>query len=157
MLRSPLRAVLGSLLLMLVGLAFAADQQVQKDITGAPIAPITLTNPKNLPWPTNIAQKVYFEACAATALELNPGHPPTLAPPVSVELGADQNSVDFNEGRVPQTRIKLKKWDEELFALAVVIAARDSSIDQHKAQVLAHQVTVIVESMKTVQQEKEDK
>lgn len=136
----------------------ALSAQLEHSVAGEPVAPITVHNPKNLPWPGNVAQKVYFEACAATALQLNPSHPADLHPAIVVELGADQDSADFiDQGKEPQATIYLKKWDEPMFALGVVIVARDASIDNHTAQVLAHRAVVMVESQKTVQQEKEQK
>lgn len=136
-----------------------ASAQLDKSLNGEPVAPITLHNPKNLPWPSNVAQKIYFEACAATALELNPTHPKVLSPVITVELGADVNTVETDNvaGKPLQSTIRLKKWDEALFAYAVVSAARDTSIDQRAAEVIAHRVVVMVESAKTVQQERDEK
>lgn len=135
-----------------------ASAQLERSLNGEPVAPITLHNPKNLPWPGNVAQKIYFEACAATALELNPNHPKVITPAITVELGADENNEETrNVGGKHDSTIRLKKWDESLFAYAVVTVARDNAIDQRAAEVIAHRVVVMVESQKTVQEEKSAK
>jgi hypothetical protein len=67
-------------------------------------------------WPAAEAQKIYLSACAVVQREF--GANPSVAPSVTVVLGADKNEVEFG-----QQEIRLKKWDRNAFAQGVVMVA----------------------------------
>jgi hypothetical protein len=67
-------------------------------------------------WPAAEAQKTYRSACAVVQREL--GATPSVAPSVTLVLGADKNEVEFG-----QQEVRLKKCDRNAFAQGVVMVA----------------------------------
>jgi hypothetical protein len=67
-------------------------------------------------WPAAEAQKIYRSACAVVQREFSAN--PSVAPSVTLVLGADKNEVEFG-----QQEIRLKKWDRNAFAQGVVMVA----------------------------------
>jgi hypothetical protein len=66
------------------------------------------------------AAKIYYYASAQVARTVNPDRPPKLLPRISLLLGAQDDGMSWN---VADCQIRLKKWDEKLFAQGVAFAA----------------------------------
>ena len=69
-------------------------------------------------WPAEEAQKIYRSACSVVQREFGATH--SVAPPVTLVLGADRNEVGLD-----QREIRLTKWNRNAFAQGVVMLAFD--------------------------------
>jgi hypothetical protein len=77
-------------------------------------------------WPAE-AQEIYRSACAVAQREF--GANPSVAPSVTLVLGADKNEVAFG-----QQEIRLKKWDSSAFAQGVaMVVFGDLMLDRRVA------------------------
>jgi hypothetical protein len=85
-------------------------------------------------WPAAEAQKTYRSACAVVQREFSAN--PSVAPPVTLVLGADKNDVEFG-----QQEIRLKKWDRNAFAQGVVRVAFGDLMHDRSAAMARRAVT----------------
>ncbi len=117
----------------------------QAPLPSPKIAPITVTKDHDIYYPLAHAERLYWEACAAVALELNPGHPADLSPEIELELGAKDDFIDEHSGKDGYSaHVSLKEWNDEKFAYGVAVAARDTAISGEGLARIAHRVAVIV-------------
>lgn len=78
-------------------------------------------------WPAAEAQKIYRSACSVVQREFGATH--TVAPPLTLVLGAERNEVAFD-----QREIRLTKWEPNRFAQGVVMLAfEDVMLDRRMA------------------------
>jgi hypothetical protein len=78
-------------------------------------------------WPAAEALKIYRSACSVVQRELGATH--SVAPLLTLVLGADRNEVGFG-----QREIRLTKWDRNAFAQGVVMLAfEDVMLDRRMA------------------------
>jgi len=67
-------------------------------------------------WPAAEANKIYLSACSVVQREFGATH--SVAPTITLVLGANSNVVRFEE-----REIRLTKWDRNAFAQGVVMLA----------------------------------
>ena len=82
--------------------------------------PFEVSNPKNKKWSPTEANRIYASACDLLARTVRPENPPLLHPKLLLVLGADQDEY-LRDGGVNEVR--LKSWNPEMFAEAVVLGA----------------------------------
>lgn len=129
---------------LLVSLATFAQVAPLHKPDEPPMAPITLVKDKDTPYPIDRAEKIYFEACAAVALALNPSHPADIRPPIQLELGAKDEFADVDARHKPAAHIAMKEWNDEKFAFGVATVARDAALSNEDLIKITRHVTAIV-------------
>lgn len=78
-------------------------------------------------WPAAEANKIYLSACSVVQREFGATH--SVAPTITLVLGADSNVVRFDA-----REIRLTKWDRNAFAQGVVMLAfEDVMLDRRVA------------------------
>ncbi len=82
--------------------------------------PFEVSNSKNIKWSPPEAGRIYASACDLLARTVRPENPPQLHPKLLLVLGADQDEY-LRDGGVNE--IRLKSWNPEMFAEAVVLGA----------------------------------
>jgi hypothetical protein len=84
-------------------------------------------------WSAAEAQKIYFSACSVVQRKFGSNRP--VAPRVTLVLGANKNSVEF-QGQ----EIRLTKWDRYAFAQGIVWLAFVDLIPSQQRLAIAKQV-----------------
>jgi len=82
--------------------------------------PFEVSNPKNKKWSPTEAGRIYASACNLLARTVRPENPPQLHPRLVLVLGADADEY-VRDG--PVNQVRLKSWNPEKFAEAVVLGA----------------------------------
>jgi len=82
--------------------------------------PFEVSNPKNKKWFPEEAGRIYASACDLLARTVRPENPPQLHPKLLLVLGADQDEYVRGGG---VNEVRLRSWDPEKFAEAVVLGA----------------------------------
>jgi hypothetical protein len=111
------QAALAACMFLLMGTA--SNGAAQSGVAQA-ATPFGVSNPKNKKWPVDEATRIYFSACERVSRTIRPMDPPHLHPSFVLVLGA-QNNETLRDGKISEVR--LKSWDPEAFAQAVVILA----------------------------------
>lgn len=98
--------------------------------------PFEVSNPKNKKWSPEEAGRIYASACDLLARTVRPENPPQLHPKLLLVLGADHDEY-VRGGGVNEVRLKL--WDPEKFAEAVVLGAVREVLRTDDLKRVAHQ------------------
>jgi len=119
----------GALLLLVVAVS-TGMAQAQDTL------PFQVSNPKNKQWSSSDAARIYLSACDLLARTIRPENPPPLHPRFLLVLGAEHDEY-LRDGAVHQVR--LKSWDPEKFAEAVVLVAVRDVLRTEDLMKVAHQ------------------
>jgi hypothetical protein len=106
---------------------------------------LTVRSNRKQKWPAAEAQKIYLSACSVVQREFGATH--SVAPTITLVLGADSNEVGFDK-----REIRLAKWDRNAFAQGVVMLAfedvmRDRRVAMAKRALIWVDTTVDVERL----------
>jgi len=82
--------------------------------------PFEVSNPKNKKWSAAEASRIYAFACDLLTRTVRPEKPPQLHPKLLLVLGAGQDEFVRDQGT---NEVRLKTWNPEMFAEAVVLGA----------------------------------
>ena len=96
-------------------------------------------------WPAAEAQRIYFSACSVVQRKFGSNRP--VAPRVTLVLGANKNSVEF-QGQ----EIRLTKWDRYAFAQGVVWLAFVDLMPSQQRLAIAKQVVNCADATVDVEQ-----
>jgi len=108
-----LSSISGTVLIIVIAIS-ACGAQAQNPL------PFEVSNSKNIKWSAAEAGRIYTSACDLLARTVRPENPPQLHPKVLLVLGADRDEY-LRDGGVNE--IRLKSWNPEMFAEAVVLGA----------------------------------
>jgi hypothetical protein len=113
-------------LMLLIGISACAQSTL----------PFEVSNPKNRKWSPAEATRVYTSACDLLARTIRPENPPRLHPKLLLVLGAEHDEYVRDEG---VNEVRLKSWNPERFAEAVVLGAVREVLPTDDLRRVAHQ------------------
>jgi hypothetical protein len=128
----------------LTGSAFAQAESV----------PFEVSNPKHKKWASEEAAKIYYSACELLARTVRPEKPPRLHPRFLLVLGANDNEVLRTDAAV---EIRLKSWDANRFAEAMVMVAARELLQRDDLTKIARQSVSFAQSTVSVKQFEENR
>jgi hypothetical protein len=106
---------------------------------------LTVQNKGKQKWATAEAQKIYLSACSVVQRQF--GGNGSVAPTVTLVLGADKNEVWF-QGR----EIRLTKWDRQAFAEGVVWLAFEDRTPSWQRLTIAKRIVSRVDATVDIEQ-----
>ena len=113
--------------------------------------PFQVSNPKNLNWSMEEADRIYSSACKLVARSIRPERPPQLQPKFLLVLGA---SSDETLRKGTTSEVHLKKWNPARFAEAMVLIAtreifnREDVTNLTRDTLIASQASVSVNELR---------
>jgi len=123
-------SILECVVLLLIVLALSGTIRAQNGL------PFQVSNPQNKKWSSTQAARIYRSACDLLARTIRPENPPRLHPQFRLILGAEHDEY-MRDGVVNE--IRLKSWDPEKFAEAVVLGAVREVMETKDLMKVAHQ------------------
>ncbi len=106
---------------------------------------LTVQNKGKQKWPAAEAQKIYLSACSVVQREF--GGNRSVAPTVTLVLGADKNEVWFQD-----REIRLNKWDRYAFAQGVVWLAFEDLMPSQQRLTIANRIVSWVDATVDIEQ-----
>ena len=96
-------------------------------------------------WSPSEVNRVYLSAC--TAVEREFGARELRHPNITLVVGADQNAVDFDKKEV-----RLKRWDQGLFAEGVVILAFEGILTPERRMIITNRAVNLAQATVNVRE-----